>query len=559
MIKLKQLFTIFLVLSFGALLTNNVSADSEVTLSGSTWTAITDGNTVYTGSSFFDAVNAACNNEGAGTINIRNSGSSGPGGSNIYAISPRSDQTLDFHGQTINCNGNDLVVGIRADRKSNITVKNVNVTGYPRYGFWFTGCNSCTFTNITMNITSGLGIRYSGRDNYSSNLTINGNINIHSVGHSIETYSVYGVSIDKVTVTSDNGCGVLFNDSENCTVNEIWAYNCDPGGSYAGFRQANDNGTTYCGFLRAKGCGRGLYVITSSHSTTIGEVDIDDCTTSGISVTGTAYNVRVNSGTVSNTPKAVDLWDGYSDVCIQVNGGSYGDACSSGGGSTGTYQIQNRNTGLYIDGIGRTANGSNCGQWSSSSSNNQKWAIESSGSYVKLKNVATGLYLDGMGRTSDGSAAGQWSSSSSYNQQWAQESSGSYVKFRNRATGLYLDGMGLTSNGSDLGQWSSSSHYNQQWSLISTKSTIPDESTANAENYCTIYPTAVDNMLNITLMNGMENGAMVYLYNSTGQMMLSENIVGENNSIDISGLAQGIYFIKVSNDKEVVNKSIIKK
>jgi hypothetical protein len=75
------------------------------------------------------------------------------------------------------------------------------------------------------------------------------------------------------------------------------------------------------------------------------------------------------------------------------------------------------------------------------------------------------LYLDGMGRTSNGSICGQWSSSSSNNQQWTQEMAGSYVRFKNRATGLYLDGMGSASNGSNLCQWSNSGSTNQQWQI----------------------------------------------------------------------------------------------
>ncbi|MGD9156175.1 MAG: hypothetical protein PVG90_11840 [Bacillota bacterium] len=33
------------------------------------------------------------------------------------------------------------------------------------------------------------------------------------------------------------------------------------------------------------------------------------------------------------------------------------------------------------------------------------------GSYIRFHNVATGLYIDGMGRTSNGSVCGQWGSS----------------------------------------------------------------------------------------------------------------------------------------------------
>jgi arabinogalactan endo-1,4-beta-galactosidase len=140
---------------------------------------------------------------------------------------------------------------------------------------------------------------------------------------------------------------------------------------------------------------------------------------------------------------------------------------SSGGGGDSYVKIQNRNSGLYLDGMGRTTDGDNAGQWSNSSSSNQQWVIESAGSYIKIKNRHSGLYLDGMGRTTDGSAVGQWSSGSSHNQQWEQETVGSYVKFRNRATGLYLDGLNHTNNGADSGQWSSSSSYNQQWRIVS--------------------------------------------------------------------------------------------
>jgi hypothetical protein len=135
--------------------------------------------------------------------------------------------------------------------------------------------------------------------------------------------------------------------------------------------------------------------------------------------------------------------------------------------SSGTYvKIQNRTTGLYIDGMGRTSNGANCGQYGSNSSYNQQWVIETVGSYKKIKNRSTGLYLDGMGRTSNGSIVGQWSSSTSYNQQWTQETAGSYYKFRNRATGLYIDGAGNITNGADLKQYGSSTSNNQQWTLV---------------------------------------------------------------------------------------------
>ena len=92
----------------------------------------------------------------------------------------------------------------------------------------------------------------------------------------------------------------------------------------------------------------------------------------------------------------------------------------------------------------------------------------SDGSYIRLQNRATGLFIDGAGATSNGSAAQQWSNTNSNNQQWSQVADGSNVRFKNRATGLFLDGAGATSNGATLEQWSDTNSLSQQWTLVTT-------------------------------------------------------------------------------------------
>jgi hypothetical protein len=72
-----------------------------------------------------------------------------------------------------------------------------------------------------------------------------------------------------------------------------------------------------------------------------------------------------------------------------------------------------------------------------------------------------------MGRTTDGSNVAQYSSSTSYNQQWQVVDAGNgYVKIMNRATGKYLDTAGATADGSAVKQYGSSTSYNQQWQII---------------------------------------------------------------------------------------------
>ena len=254
-----------------------------------------------------------------------------------------------------------MVVAVYADRRHGITVKNIRVTGNPRYGFWFLGTNNTTFTNVTMDLSNdspvGLGIRVEGRSNPSSNLTINGNISINgSKGHCIETYTVGGVSIGDVTVSNTSGCGVLLNDSWDCTVGTVNATNCCYGGGYAGFRTANSNENTHVNRVNATHCGRGYFSVTGSHDCTIDYVQITDCSDIGIWLQD-ATNTHVNGGNVWNN----------GNGCYAITGGSGNSvsvSCSAPGSSTTTYyRLQNRGTGLYLDGMGRTSNGSDAGQY----------------------------------------------------------------------------------------------------------------------------------------------------------------------------------------------------
>ncbi|GIF08543.1 RICIN domain-containing protein [Actinoplanes siamensis] len=137
-----------------------------------------------------------------------------------------------------------------------------------------------------------------------------------------------------------------------------------------------------------------------------------------------------------------------------------------GTGGTTTVRIVNAATGRYADGLGRATAGSDLAQGTGSTSSDQQWVVENSGSYVRIRNVNTGLYFDGMGRAANGSAAGQYSGSTSANQQWTVLTDANNVRLRNRATGLYLDGMGRTANGASAGQYADSTSANQRWRIV---------------------------------------------------------------------------------------------
>ncbi|MBN1700152.1 MAG: dockerin type I repeat-containing protein [Spirochaetales bacterium] len=277
------------------------SGGGEVTKSGSTWNATVNGSSVYTGNKMFDAVNACINGLGSGTVNIRSSGDSGPGTGDIYAIKPSNNITLDFHGNTVNCNGDEYIVCVQADNKSNIAVRNLVVTGNPRYGIWFRTCSGIDIHSITMNLSGGLGIRVDdSKGGWSRDLSAD-NINITGAGnHAFETYGVDGIEIGTVNATDVAYCGVLLNNSRNATVGTVNGIRCCPGGGYAAFRCANSNGPNIrVNRVYARGCGRGFFSVSGSTDCTIDSVDIADCTDIGIWIQDST-NTHVNGGTVSN-------------------------------------------------------------------------------------------------------------------------------------------------------------------------------------------------------------------------------------------------------------------
>jgi rhamnogalacturonan endolyase len=206
--------------------------------------------------------------------------------------------------------------------------------------------------------------------------------------------------------------------------------------------------------------------------------------------------------------------DRYYRNCLTLKGYMQSHHTSyylgEGGGSNPVtyYQIQNRGTGLFLDGMGRTTNGEACVQYANTSHVNAQWERISAGSYYQLRNRGTGMMLDGMGRTTDGADAGQYASSGSNNQQWSvQPYSGNYYRIQNRGTGLYLDGMGRTSNGSACGQYANATSVNAQWQMLPVsgarvaleEKSVPKVAVEEKPSWVRVYPNPAVNEIRIVL------------------------------------------------------------
>ncbi len=136
-------------------------------------------------------------------------------------------------------------------------------------------------------------------------------------------------------------------------------------------------------------------------------------------------------------------------------------------------QLKNRGTGLFLDGMGLTSNGADCGQRVGAERLTSQWVLSPAGSYFQLINRESSLILDGMGRRNNGAACGQWSNTTHPNSYWDLELFDSiYHRIKNGATGLFLDGMGRTTDGAACGQYGNTAHPNAQWDIIAVDSSF---------------------------------------------------------------------------------------
>lgn len=459
-------------------------ADAEVTRTNGNWLARVDGTTVYDGARYFDAINAAINNMGSGTVNVRNSGDSGPDGGDVYSIRPQAGQTLDFHGHTVNANGGDLVVPVYCDRRDNITVRNLHVTGNPRYGIWFRGCSNVTLENITMDLSNnspvGLGIRVDDSTGSASDLTIAGNININGAkGHGVETYGIDGFTIGDVTVTNNGGCGLLLNNSRNGTVGNVTGHYNNQGGGYATFRVANNNGPNVSvQSVYSRNSGRGFFSVSDSHGTTVNYVDIADTSSHGIFLED-ASDTHVLSGSVSNgNPNCQLVRTDSSSISVSGcdNVGTSpddGSDDSNNGTVDGIYRIMPVHSGKALDVAScGSENGTNVQQWSWLDNDCQKWDISPvDGDYHRISPVnAPSRALDVEGRsTDDGANLMLWDYLGGHNQQFRFQSAGEgRWRIIGRQSEKCLDVEARSQdNGTNVVQWGcSADSTNQQFELI---------------------------------------------------------------------------------------------
>jgi hypothetical protein len=315
------LVTALLTLLFSSAASVNAQRTGEVTFAEEAWTTRINGATVYTGSDMIQAIQTAVNfltpNRVAKEIvNIRSSGFTGihQWDGDVKRIELASNTILDFHGNTLHVNdaADNTIVPIRGRGVDNIEVRNLRMTGNPRYGIWLFGCVNVVLENIHLSIAGtessvgpGLGIRMEARNGQTSGRW-NSNVELRNIfverskGHAVEVWGTDGLRADLIATRNTGGCGLLVNGSRNVHVGQVVSFRANYGGGYAAFRAANNAGPNIVvDKVTARECGRGVFTVSGSHGVTIHEVDIAGSTSHGILIEDT-QDTEINGGVVAD-------------------------------------------------------------------------------------------------------------------------------------------------------------------------------------------------------------------------------------------------------------------
>lgn len=305
--------------------------DAKVTGSGSSFVATKGSSTVYSGSDYRAAIQAAVDSIGSGQrVSVMASGSIG---ANTISIS--SGKTFEGCG-TINTGNKNGRGAIESLNTSDVKIPYLSMTGNPYFGLRFYGTKNLNLGKINMNLSGGLGIRFD-RDNPANTNVVMDTITVSGAGsHAVETWNIDGLKINSVIARNVGESGLLIQKTTNARVGLVDGDNVAAGTGYATFRMANNNGQTsdgkyntnvYIDKVVSRGGGRGVFCVSQSGAVQIKQVDLANNGNNAILIEN-CYNVSILGGTVngggevrvsarSEFPNTKDVW-----VTLTVNNNS---------------------------------------------------------------------------------------------------------------------------------------------------------------------------------------------------------------------------------------------
>lgn len=223
------------------------------------------------------------------------------------------------------------------------------------------------------------------------------------------------------------------------------------------------------------------------------------------------------------------------------------------------YNLQNKNSSLNMDVWGFSqSNGGSVAQAAATAGDNQKFAFTHLGDGLyKIIAAHSGQSLNIDDCSSDnGTIVNQYPYNATPNQQFVLVSAGDgYYKIIPRISGKLVEVSNFSSvNGAKIQQWEDvNGQASGQWKLIKVGS-LGLETQNEIASSINIYPNPVENIL---FFNTDIKGFQVSIFSSIGSLVLKQN--SDGNSIDVSKLQTGIYFITISKDGNKITEKILKK
>lgn len=203
-------------------------------------------------------------------------------------------------------------VVLKARNVTHVEIPNINVKGVIDWGIKLESVSHARIGHANFELESGFPIRI---DNQGSGGVRSTDIQVDSVfingatHHGLETRGVDRIQVGRVMARDIDGCVVLFNDTNNATVESVMGYNPNSTSSYATFRvTAHDHGRITVGQVVSIDSQRGIHIHTGSGEIVINNVYIEGARTRGI-VISSSENVVINGGIIKNSHgHAIDVF-----------------------------------------------------------------------------------------------------------------------------------------------------------------------------------------------------------------------------------------------------------
>ncbi|XMA12839.1 hypothetical protein WAI453_005630 [Rhynchosporium graminicola] len=276
--------------------------DATVIGSDSSYTVTKGSSSVYSGTNYLAAIQAALDAiSSSERVSVIASGSIGAG-----TISITSGKIFEGCG-TINAALRPGKGAIESFNTVDVKIPYLTMTGDPYFGLRFYGTKGLTLGQITMNLSGGLGVRFDRDGAANSNVKMDVIRVTGASSHAVETWNIDGLTINSVIAKDCGECGLLLQTTTNARVGLVDGNNVGASTGYATLRFANRNGRLISGAYTnnividkvvSRGGGRGFFCVSESGGATITSLDLANNGNDAILIEN-CYGIIIKGGTVN--------------------------------------------------------------------------------------------------------------------------------------------------------------------------------------------------------------------------------------------------------------------